>query len=458
MIKPCLDEEFRSAILEIRQFNNEVKQKEHQRLCLAIERDGGFVYRKDFDVFIDGIDDERNAFITERIIKMILWVVGGHTIYISGSHAIYRHIKNAYEEGGLRQFDASFWATVFERPIKVIEVNEENMPSPTALKQSVGGHLEGRRLGFDAGGSDIKISSVVDGKVIHSEEIVWLPKLNADIHYHYEKIYEAMKKGIEHLGGDVDAIGISSAGVIVDHRPMVSSLFIKVPEEDFELTKLAYINCVLRLEKELGHKIAYHVANDGDVTALAGSYDLKDGCVLGIAMGTSEAVGYVDRNGNLPGWFSELAFVPVDFNPHAEIDEWSGDFGVGCKYFSQDAVIKLLPKAGIEVDASLTLAEKLKAVQSLLEGGDERARKIFSTIGVYLAHGLALYAEFYEIRHVILLGRVTSGKGGDIILATAKETLCQDFPEYADIDIGMPSEWMRRVGQSIAASSLPSID
>ena len=266
-----------------------------------------------------------------------------------------------------------------------------------------------------------------------------------------------MKDAIEVLGGDVDAIGISAAGVIVDNKPMVSSIFIKVPKENFELVKGAYINTVKRLEKELGHSIPFEVANDGDVTALAGAIDLKDNCVLGIAMGTSEAVGYVDENSNLQGWFNELAFMPVDFNLDAMVDEWSHDFGVGCKYFSQDAVIRLAPRAGIELDPSLTLAEKLKVVQKLHEEGHEGARQIFESIGVYLAYTIALYSEFYKIKHLILLGRVTSNKGGEVILNVAKKTLEKEFPEYKDIDIRMPSDFMRRLGQSIAAASLPEI-
>ena len=173
-------------------------------------------------------------------------------------------------------------------------------------------------------------------------------------------------------------------------------------------------------------------------------------------MGTSEAVGYVDEKGNLLGWFNELAFMPVDFNKKAEVDEWSHDYGVGCKYFSQDAVIKLAPKAGIDLDPSLTLAEKLKAVQNLHEEGHIGARQIFESIGVYLGYTIAFYAEFYKIKHLILLGRATSGKGGEVILDVAKKTLEKEFPEYKDIDIRMPSDFMRRLGQSIAAASLPA--
>lgn len=455
MIRPILDDKFKPAIVELKNFFKDVSNSpKKQHLIIAVERAEGCVYRQEFDIFADGIDDERNTFIVERYIKCILWVVGGFKIYIAGSHVVYENIKKYYQPGGLRDFDYHFMSTVFERPMEVVECDYDNIPKEKTLPVSIGGHLDGRRIGFDAGGSDIKVSAVLNGETIYSEEIVWLPKLQADINYHYENIYKAFKVGVEHLGGDIDAIGISTAGVLVSNKPMVSSLFIKVPKEDFEAVKHVYINCVKRLEEELKHPIPFVVANDGDVTALAGAFDLKDNCVVGISMGTSEAVGYVDRNGNLTGWFSELAFMPVDFDKGAEVDEWSGDFGVGCKYFSQDAVIKLLDKANIEVDPSLTLAEKLKAVQALVEQNHEGARKIFETIGVYLAYTIPFYAEFYDIKHIIVLGRVTSGKGGDIILKTCKETLQKDWPEFANIDIRMPSEYMRRVGQSIAAASL----
>ncbi len=457
MIKPVLEPEFLPAIIELRKFNTDVsKVSNKQHLLIAVERDNGYIYRREFDVFPEGYDDERNTFIIERFIKCILWVVGGYKIYIHGSKTIYNNIASYYCTGGLRDFDYDFMSTVYENEVKVIYCeNINDVPKEKTASVPVGGHLKGKRIGFDAGGSDIKVSAVVDGEVIHSEEIVWLPKLNEDINYHYEFIHKAFMVAVDKLGGDVDGIGISTAGVIISNRPMVSSIFIKVPKTDFEKVKGAYIDSVHRLEKELGHEIPFEVSNDGDVTALAGSLDLQDGCVLGIAMGTSQAGGYVDKNKNLPGWLSELAFVPVDFNKGAMVDEWSHDFGVGCKYFSQDAVIKLAPRAGINLDSNLTLAEQLSEVQRLNEKGHEGANKIFESIGVYLAYSLAFYAEFYDIKHVLLLGRVVSGKGGDTILKVCKETLLKEFPEYADFKIGMPSEKMRRVGQSIAAASLP---
>lgn len=458
MIKPVLEPEFSPAIVEVRKFRELVaKSAQKCHIILAIERNDGYIYRTEFDCFADGIDDDYNFFIVERTIKSVLWIIGGFKIYISGSKSVYEKIKAAYQPGGLRDFDYHFMSTVYERDMEVVYCEPEDMPNEVKCSISVGGKVNGKRIGLDVGGSDIKVSAVVDGEQIFSEEIVWLPKLQEDINYQYEYLYNALKLALDKLGGDVDGIGVSAAGVLVANKPMVSSIFVKVPKEDFEKVKYAYINIINRIAKELGHDIPFVVANDGDVTALAGANDLKDGGVLGLAMGTSEAGGYINKEGNLNGWFSELAFMPVDFNKGAMVDEWSGDFGVGCKYFSQDAVIKLAPRAGIKLDESMTLAEKLKEVQRLASEGHEGALQIFKDIGVYLADTIAYYAEFYDIKHVLILGRVTSGIGGDLILSKANETLKADFPELKDIEIGMPSEYMRRVGQSIAAASLPDV-
>ena len=315
----------------------------------------------------------------------------------------------------------------------------------------VGGFLKGCRIGFDAGGSDRKVSAVIDGEVVYSEEVVWNPKTTEDPHYHYNEILTAMKTAASKMPR-VDCIGVSSAGVYVDNKIMVASLFIKVDKSKYgDFVKNMYIN----VAKEMGD-VPLEVANDGDVTALAGAIDLNDNQILGIAMGTSEAVGYINRDGGINGWLSELAFAPVDFNEGAMQDEWSGDFGVGCKYFSQDAVIKLAQAGGYVFKEGTTPAQKLKEIQALVEKDDELAKQIYTDIGIYLAHTIPFYAKFYDIKHMLLLGRVMGGKGGDIILATCKEVLSEEYPEFATLDIGLPDETNRRVGQSIAAASLPA--
>ena len=173
-------------------------------------------------------------------------------------------------------------------------------------------------------------------------------------------------------------------------------------------------------------------------------------------MGTSVAVGYLDDAGNISGWQNELAFATVDVNPQAMADEWSGDIGCACKYLSQDAVSKLAPRAGIALDEGLTPAEKLSAVQRLAEQGDGRAWQVFDSIGVYFAHTLALYYEMYHCRNLLLLGRVASGVGGEHIVAEARRVLAEEYPEVP-LQIVLPDERFRRLGQSAAAAMLPQI-
>jgi predicted NBD/HSP70 family sugar kinase len=291
---------------------------------------------------------------------------------------------------------------------------------------------------------------VVDGEVIFSEEIVWEPVEQTDPNYHYQQIVSALELAAARLTR-VDAIGGSSAGVYVNNRPMIASLYRGIPIDRFDEVR----NMFLRIRDEMG--VPLEIIDDGDVTALAGSMSLEDNAVLGIAMGSSEAVGYVNPEGGVTGWLNELAFAPVDYQPGAPVDEWSGDQGVGALYLSQQAVFRLAPKVGIEPSGP-TNAARLSSVQAKLEAGDEGAAQIWQTMGTYLGYALAHYADFYDLKHALILGRCTSGLGGPIMLDRAQEVIAAEFPALAkQINVQLPDEKSRRVGQSIAAASLPAI-
>ncbi len=453
-VQAKLDPQFAPLSIVCRDMREATKE-DGQDLVIGVERNKGYTTVYKTRVFKDGTGhDEENFDFIERMVKALLWVAGGFKVIIAGSEVIGNKIKEAYCDGGARDFDVHFMERVYERPFEVELRPIENAPVEVSGAAPVGRHLDGCRIGFDAGGSDRKVSAVIDGETVYSEEVVWFPKINSDPDYHYQGILEAMKTAASKMPR-VDAIGISSAGVYVDNRIMVASLFLKVSDEDFD-KKVK--NMYLDVCKEIGADIPVEVANDGDVTALAGAMSLEDDSVLGVAMGTSEAVGYVDPQGNITGWLNELAFAPVDFCKNAMVDEWSGDYGCGVKYFSQDGVIKLAPFAGIELDESLSPAEKLKVVQGLMKEGDERAAAIYDTIGAYFGYAIAFYAEFYDMKHVLIMGRVTSGDGGVILLERAQEVLDTEFPELAKkIKLHIPDEKARRVGQSVAAASLPKI-
>lgn len=450
-----LDPEFVPMILGNMAYELAVKNSGNSCLVkIALERSNEQISVLDLRVFSDDIGEDKNNFIyIERQIKSLLWIKGGFRIFFSGNKSIGEKLKKAYQKGGIRYFDSEFMANVFEHPFEVKIVEFDQVPIANEVSEPIGRNLDGYRIGFDAGGSDRKVSAVVNGKSIYSEEIVWFPKTNSDPNYHYKGIMDSLKRAASKLPR-VDAIGVSSAGIFIDNSVAVASLFRKVPQEIFDKEVR---NMYFNIKKEF-KGVPLEVVNDGDVTALAGSMSLQSNKVLGIAMGTSEAAGYVDSNGNITGWLNELAFSPVDYNEDSIIDEWSQDYGVGVNYFSQDAVIKLANSAGIELDESLSPAEKLKFIQKLSEKNDKTAIEIFETIGTYLGYEIAYYSRFYDISNVLILGRVTSGIGGVKILEEANSIIEKEFPELRKtIMILLPDEKNRRVGQSIAAASLPKI-
>ena len=426
-------------------------EKAKNPVSVAVEREDGKVSVRDTFICDDELVDANYRFL-ERFVKFMLWSTGGHKVYIKGADALAERLAQAYSENGERSFDYGFVNDVYEKNLQVIACTDDNFPEKNETPAKIGGHTDGCRIGFDAGGSDRKVSAVIDGESVYSEEVVWHPKVTEDPTYHFNEIVTAFKTAASKMPR-VDAIGVSSAGTFVGNSPMVASLFIKVPRERREEVKSIYDRAGL----EIGN-VPLVVANDGDVTALAGYMSTGHGNILGIAMGTSEAVGYVNADGNVLGWINELAFAPVDLSENAMQDEWSHDFGVGCKYFSQDAVIKLAPKAGIELDPNLTPAEKLKVVQGLANDGHAGALDIFRSIGTYLAHTLVLYSSFYEIETLLVLGRVASGVGGDLVISECNRVLEEEYPELkAKINVTLPDEMMRRVGQSVAAATLPEI-
>jgi predicted NBD/HSP70 family sugar kinase len=393
-----------------------------------------------------------NLYYVERLIKMLLWQKGGHTIYVGGPEPVASHIRGTYSSRGERRFDHQFMGgQVYEHPLQVIGCRPEEVPPASEAGRPLGRHLDGCRVGFDLGASDRKASAVVDGRVVYSEEVVWEPRLQADPEYHYREIMAALKTAAAHMPR-LDAIGGSSAGIYIDNRPMVASLFRSVPPERLGEVRRMF----LRIREEMG--VPLEVINDGDVTALAGAMSINDDAVLGIAMGSSQAAGYVSPEGHVMGWLNELAFAPIDYGAAAPVEEWSGDRGCGASYFSQQCVFRLAARAGLALADDQPDAIKLKLIQEELEAGHPGAQAIWESMGVYLGYGLAHYADFYDIKLVLILGRCTSGKGGEIILKAARAVLDLEFPELAGrFQIHLPDEKIRRIGQAVAAASLPSL-
>ncbi|HEY6193592.1 MAG TPA: ROK family protein [Candidatus Eisenbacteria bacterium] len=451
-VMPALDPHFRPAVLANRAFHAAVvASNAPRRVRIALEQADGSISRFGTEVLPESHPAAAGNFtFVERLVKFLLWSRGGWKIHFDGPAALAQRLSAHYRESAAGRFDSDIVGRrIYDRPIEVVAATD--LPPACARSAPLGRHWNGCRIGFDLGGSDRKVAAVIDGQCVFSDETVWDPVKQSDPQYHFDGIMDSLKKAAAHLPR-VDAIGGSAAGVYVNNQVKVASLFRGVPAELFDTRVKALFGEI----RAAWGGVPFEVVNDGEVTALAGSMAIGQNAVLGIALGTSMAVGYVTPEGGITSWLNELAFVPVDYQPGAAVDEWSGDYGCGVQYFSQQCVGRLLTPAGLEVDAALPLPQKLKHVQSLMQAGDARAARIYQTLGAYLGYGVAHFADFYEFRHVLILGRVTSGPGGDLIVAGAKEVLSVEFPDLAErIAFHIPDEKEKRHGQAVAAASLP---
>ena len=445
---PPLDPGFQPAVLFNRNYVAAAKAAgDAVPLVLGLERECKLVSR--FETVVRSGTDAETIQYVERIVKFLLWARGGWKLHFGGPKALGQAIAKIYSAKGVRKFDCEMMRLAYGKDFQVVLTTPAKVPATKDMQVAAGGHLKGCRIGFDLGASDYKVSAVVDGAAIFTEETPWDPKNQANPEYHYHHISAALHRAAANMPR-VDAIGGSSAGIIVDNEIRVASLLRSIPKKLYPQAAGVF----KRIQKEWAVPLV--VMNDGDVTALAGALSLGEKGMLGVAMGSSEAGGFMDKKGRILGWLNELAFAPVDYNPQAAADEWSGDAGVGALYFSQQAVNKLLPAAGIDLPKDMGQPEKLKEVQNLMAQGDVRAAKIYETIGIYLGYAIPHYADFYDFNHMLILGRVTTGKGGDIVIAKAREVLAKEFQDVAaKIAIHVPDEKSRRVGQAVAAASLP---
>jgi len=449
---PPLDPGFRPAVLAHRHFRESTRSGPVP-VQLALERADGSISRYETEVCALGHAQAPGNFIyLERLLKLLLWSRGACRIHFAGPPDLARQLERHYGESNTCKFDAWMMGDrIYEQPFELVLTRPDQLPPEREFTAPLGRHWEGCRIGFDLGASDRKVAAVLNGQTVFSEEIPWDPRTHADPQWHFEEIMKSLQGAAAHLPR-VDAIGGSSAGVLVHNRIKVASLFRGVPEDLFQ----SRVKDLFLEIQRAWQGIPLEVVNDGEVTALAGAIAIDDSRVLGVALGSSQAAGYVNREGNITSWLNELAFAPVDYNPAAPLDEWSGDYGCGVQYFSQQSLGRWVPAAGIELDRSMTLPERLLRVQELMASGDERAARIYQTIGIYLGYAVAHYAEFYDFTHLLILGRVTTGTGGELITSRARQVLDEEFPELA-ISFHLPDEKEKRHGQAMAAASLPAL-
>ena len=455
-VRPPLDPEFLPAVLWQRAYRALVAQDSGARpFAIVLARPDGTTFRHDSHVLSAGHPASALTLTyAERLLKFLLWMKGGNQVLVAGADEIAAGLAKIYSPTGARAFDHEFMGgKVFGHTFSLAATSLDALPPTSETTLPMGRHLEGCRIGFDLGGSDRKAAAVIDGKVVFTEEIAWDPYFQKDPTYHIEGVHDSLKRAAAHLPR-VDAIGGSAAGVYVNNEVRVGSLFRGVPADLFE----RHVRRMFFTLQERWGGVPFEVVNDGEVTALAGSMEINDHAVLGVAMGTSQAAGYVTPSGTITSWLNELAFAPIDYRPRAPRDEWSGDHGCGAQYFSQQGVARLAVEAGFTFEAGMPLPEQLLAVQAAMKAGDKRARAIYESIGVCFGYAIGHYADFYDVRNLLVLGRVTSGEGGEVILERAAAVLRAEFPPLAEnVRWHTPDEKSKRHGQATAAASLPAL-
>ncbi len=455
-VRPELDADMVPAVLWNHEFVRQVEASgKAQKIVIAVFRSVEVVSTYETVIFPhEGEYKAVNCFYVERLIKFLLWMKGGYKVVIAGAPTLAAELNAIYSPTGARAFDADFMGTlIYGKQFEITGCGLDEAPKSAEIQVQLGGHLDGCRIGFDLGGSDRKCAAVMDGKVLHTEEVVWDPYFQKDPEYHFQGIMDSLRRAAAKLPR-VDAIGGSAAGVYVNNQPRAASLFRGVSREDFAAKVVPMFQ---KVQQEFNN-VPFVVVNDGEVTALAGAMSMNDNGVLGFSMGTSTAAGYVNGNGNITDWLNELAFVPVDYRANGPRDEWSGDIGCGVQYFSQQGVARLAKLAGIEFEDSMPFPKRLEGVQELMRKGDARAASIYRSIGVSFGYTVAQCQEMYpDLKNLLILGRVTSGEGGEIILDVAEKTLKKEFPNAAKINFRTPDEQFKRHGQAVTAASLPEI-
>lgn len=469
MVPAPLDPNFSPLILGKKNYLKYTSGSPHN-LEWALERADG-CGRGKLPVFADKHEDlDASIHLAGVLIQQMMWQRSAFRLLLCGPPKLCEALQKAFSPEGKFAFEVKTMPKVcgLSTPFEVkLVADAKDLPPSRDTPVVCGKDASGCRLAFDLGKSDIKTVAVKDNQVLDSRETEW-DVTNPDPQYHWDMILKAMKDTASKLP-KVDAIGGSATGTVSgDNEATWCDIFPCVPPDVY---KAKVVDIFKRLAKEFGD-VPLRVINDGEVTALAGMLMVKQGNLLGISMGSSEGGGYCNKDGNLLGWINEMCYIQLDLNPEAPYDPWTPHSGTSHMYLGQRSATKLAVKGGVDVPDELKAdhpnmntmkheshAKCLKLIQAAMNDPkkEPQARKIYETIGVYLGYALAQYSEDYAIDHALILGRVSSGAGGQIMLDKAKEVIMAEFPHLGNIQFHTPDEHFKRVGQCIAAAALPTI-
>lgn len=387
-------------------------------------------------------ETEEDFFFMKKMILTLLWIVGGDRVLLKGNHKTIASFLLSVKEDGELTKTFHEMENIFRRSFLIEETDQDFKDR----FQDVGidGSFQGYRIGLDLGGSDRKTVASYNGNVLFQDETPWSPKTEEDSSYHYKGILDSLKKAKSHLKR-VDSIGISSAGIIDGNRMEQATLFWKVKDLDREGISSFFSDF---MEKEFPD-VRYRILNDGDVAAYSGAYLFHKEKILGLTFGTSLGSGYMEDMHSSLGFIIELGKVPVDYSEDAMSHYSMGIKGSGSEYLSQKGIIRLCKKAGMEYKGDLPT--QLVQIQKGAENGNRKVLDAYEKLGRFIGEAIALYHRFLPFKNVIVLGRVMSGKGGDLMLKSAADLLKE---ERIDIHLFSADETFKRLGQAYMAASL----
>lgn len=438
MRETFLDKDFKPIIDSFESFQRRAKEP----ITLTIKRGEEVIFP--FSMRISS-NFEKSYFYTKRLLLTLLWMVGGEEIFYTGSPLFYHYLEKRLETDEEILSSLHEMEKIFNRSFSFKRVEE--VPQRKDKVNPFSGSFKGCRIGLDLGGSDRKVTVVKDNEVVYSEETLWSPKEQNDPQYHYLGMLDSLERAKKYLP-HVDGIGISTAGIVANNELLFAALYAKVTEEKKQKEARPVFKNIM---KEHFPNVPFQVENDGDVSAIGASALYHKNKVLGLALGTSFAAGYV-KDSSLNGWISELSKVPINVSKKARKHYILGIEGSASEYLSQKGIVYLLENNGLSLQGDLP--HKLLQIQKLAEEGDPLVLKGYHDMGIYLGSDIRYLSLFYDIESVFLLGRVMSGKGGEILLQTASDYLKK---KKMQIDLFSADEDFKRLGQSYIAASLPNI-
>lgn len=443
-----LDPDFIPAAVFLNDYQDFVLKSPHKSILqIDIYRKNVLLHTACIPICIEW-ERSHHFFVCERVFKTCLWMVGGDAFFVDGCPGLSDFLANKYSLTGDRKFDADLIGQKsLHRSFEFLQKKLIYSPSKPHLQKF---YVDGQRIGLDLGGSDIKFVAIKDGVILHAEEISWNPYPQTDPQWHLQKILAALQKAAQFLS-KVDSIGISMPGILIDEVIQISALFQGLTYEDF----LQYIQQLRSFLQFYWPHVPIHMCNDGDAAALFGSYEYQSKRLLALSLGTSVAGGFVSSNLQILGWFNELAFIPIDFSPHAVQEPWSADRGCAASYLSQQGVFRLAMRENL-ISPYCENTQKLEWIQEQFLNENPKAITVFETLGIYLGYTIAYLAKWYQMDSILLLGRVCSKQSGQFLTDVAQKVLHKEFSHISEtLQWKIPKkESQKRMSQAIAAAYL----